>query len=53
MFVQSPTNCETMSSSEKFCLKWNDFQENINTAFVDLRKDVDFTDVTLACDDGN
>ena len=42
-----------MHTSEKFCLKRNDFQENINTAFVALRKDVEFTDVTLACEDGN
>ena len=42
-----------MQSSEKFCLRWNDFQENVNTAFSDLRKDSDFTDVTLACDDGH
>ena len=42
-----------MPSSEKFCLRWNDFQENVNTAFSDLRKDSDFTDVTLACDDGH
>ena len=41
-----------MPTSEKFCLKWNDFQENVNTAFESLRKDNDFTDVTLACDDG-
>ena len=42
-----------MTTSEKFCLKWNDFQHNINTAFEALRKDVEFTDVTLACEDGN
>ena len=42
-----------MQTSEKFCLRWNDFQENVNTAFKDLRKDNDFTDVTLACEDGN
>jgi hypothetical protein len=41
-----------MSSSEKFCLKWNDFKENINTVFGSLREDCDFTDVTLACEDG-
>ena len=39
--------------SEKLCLKWNDFQENTNTAFVSLRNDLDFSDVTLACEDGN
>ena len=41
-----------MPNLEKFCLKWNDFQENVNTAFAALRKDSDFTDVTLACQDG-
>ena len=41
-----------MSTSEKFCLRWNDFQENISTAFKDLRKDSEFTDVTLVCEDG-
>ena len=44
--------CQAMPTSEKFCLKWNDFQENVNTAFAGLRKDSDFTDVTLACKDG-
>ena len=38
-------------SSEKFCLKWNDFQENIGTSFGELRDDKDFSDVTLACED--
>ena len=38
-------------SSEKFCLKWNDFEANISGAFRELRDDKDFFDVTLACDD--
>ena len=38
--------------SEKLCLKWNDFQDNVNSAFGSLREDKDFTDVTLACGDG-
>jgi len=38
--------------SEKLCLKWNDFQDNTNTAFASLRNDTDLTDVTLACKDG-
>ena len=44
-----------MGSSEKFCLRWNDFQENISVAFRELRNDTDFFDVTLACstDDGS
>ena len=38
--------------SEKLCLNWNDFQENVNAAFGSLREDNDFADVTLACEDG-
>ena len=38
--------------SEKLCLKWNDFQANVNTAFGNLREDTEFNDVTLACEDG-
>ena len=38
--------------SEKLCLQWNDFQENAISSFGNLREDVDFTDVTLACEDG-
>jgi len=37
--------------SEKFCLRWNDFETNISAAFKDLRDDKDFFDVTLSCDD--
>ena len=37
--------------TEKFCLRWNDFETNISTAFKELREDKDFFDVTLACDD--
>ena len=41
-----------MGSSEKLCLQWNDFKENITFSFKALRDDKDFTDVTLACEDG-
>merc|ERR1719341_2152237 len=37
---------------EKLCLQWNDFGNNISSAFGDLREDKEFTDVTLACEDG-
>jgi len=40
-----------MANNEKFCLRWNDFESNISTAFRELRDDKDFFDVTLACDD--
>jgi len=38
-------------ASEKFCLKWNDFEQNISLAFRELKDDKDFFDVTLACED--
>ena len=38
--------------SEKLCLQWNDFQDNIKGAFRNMREDNDFADVTLACEDG-
>ena len=38
--------------SEQLCLQWNDFQDNIKVAFANLREDKRFTDVTLACEDG-
>ena len=40
------------NSDEKLCLQWNDFRENVSSAFGDLRQDNEFTDVTLACEDG-
>ena len=40
-----------MGSSEKFCLRWNDFEVNISSAFHELKEEKDFTDVTLACAD--
>ena len=42
-----------MAISEKFCLKWKDYQDNVNNAFAGLRKDSEFANVTLACQDGH
>ena len=38
--------------SEKLSLQWNDFRDDLHTAMTNLRKDTDFTDVTLVCEDG-
>ena len=38
--------------SEKLCLQWNDFKQNVNSAFGKLRDDREFTNVTLVCEDG-
>ena len=43
---------QAMTSSEKLCLQWNDFQENLNSAFRELRSDTDLSDVTLVSEDG-
>ena len=40
-----------MTSAEKFCLRWNDFESNVSVAFRELREEKDFFDVTLACED--
>jgi len=37
-------------SSEKFSLRWNDFETNINEAFRELREENYFLDVTLVCE---
>merc|ERR1712133_115335 len=37
--------------SEKFSLKWNDFQQTVSNSFGILRKEQDFFDVTLVSDD--
>ena len=39
-------------ADEKLCLQWNDFKDNVRLAIGDLRQDNEFTDVTLACEDG-
>ena len=36
----------------RFSFKWENFQENVTSWFGELRNDTDFTDVTLACEDG-
>jgi len=39
------------TSTDNFCLRWNDFAENVSGAFKELRAENDFFDVTLACSD--
>ena len=39
--------------SEKFCLKWNDFQSNVTKSFEAFRNDEHLHDVTLVSDDQN
>ena len=39
--------------SEKFCLKWNDFENNVSKSFGLLRNEEYLHDVTLLCDDNS
>ena len=36
---------------DTFALAWGDFASNAAQSFAELRKDSEFSDVTLACDD--
>ncbi|KAH8297779.1 hypothetical protein KR054_009833 [Drosophila jambulina] len=38
------------SSSQQFCLRWNNYQSNLTTIFDQLLQNECFVDVTLACD---
>ena len=40
------------NANEKLRLQWNDFKDNVSSAFGALRQDKEFTDVTLVCEDG-
>ena len=42
---------EKVKMSEKFCLRWNDFQCTVSQSFDLLRKEKDLFDVTLVSDD--
>lgn len=47
----APTNnTHKMVDTQHFCLRWNNYQSSITSAFENLRDDEDFVDVTLACD---
>ena len=45
-FIKYPTiHSLKMSTSEKFCLKWNDFQQNVCKTFLQLRQQTELFDV--------
>jgi len=48
---QSKTSQVVRMSSEKFCLRWNNFETNISCAFKDIREEKQFFDITIACED--
>ena len=40
-----------MTESDTFCLKWNEFENNVSSTLKDFKDEADFFDVTLACED--
>ena len=52
IYQQISATLNKMNISEKLCLQWNDFKDNLSSSFGELRQDKDLTDVTLACEDG-
>ena len=38
-------------SGENFCIQWNKFEADLSSAFKSIRKDKDFFDITLVCED--
>ncbi|XP_046678659.1 broad-complex core protein isoforms 1/2/3/4/5-like isoform X2 [Homalodisca vitripennis] len=46
----TPLESRAMGDLQHFCLRWNNYQSSITSAFENLRDDEDFVDVTLACD---
>ncbi|KAF0311679.1 Broad-complex core protein isoform 6 [Amphibalanus amphitrite] len=40
----------TMAASQKFCLKWNNFQNSVTSVFDSLRQDEELVDITLCCE---
>ena len=51
-YTASVDKFQEANMSENLCLKWTSFQENVKHAFGNIRQDKDFTDVALACEDG-
>ncbi|XP_043189690.1 protein bric-a-brac 2-like isoform X11 [Amphibalanus amphitrite] len=41
---------DTMAASQKFCLKWNNFQNSVTSVFDSLRQDEELVDITLCCE---
>ncbi|XP_043063708.1 protein bric-a-brac 1 [Drosophila ficusphila] len=47
---RSSSAASPSSTSQQFCLRWNNYQTNLTTIFDQLLQNECFVDVTLACD---
>ncbi|CAG0894651.1 unnamed protein product [Darwinula stevensoni] len=43
-------HADIMVETQRYCLRWSNYQSNVISAFSALMKDEDFVDVTLACE---
>ena len=41
-----------MHPTNKFCVQWDDYEQNVKSSFKELREDREFADLTLVCQDG-
>ena len=41
-----------MHPTNKFCVQWDDYEQNVKSSFKELREDREFADVPLVCQDG-
>ena len=41
-----------MDPTNKFCVQWDDYEQNVKSSFKELREDREFADLTLVCQDG-
>ena len=42
-----------LEKMDNYCLKWGEFESNIRESFIELRKENNLFDVTLATEDGH
>ena len=50
--TQCSTSVTNMESGQKFCLKWNQFNQNLKSSLSRMRDSAQLTDVTVLCEDG-
>jgi hypothetical protein len=51
---EDPSKSETtMNQQQQFCLKWNNYQSNMNEVFLSMLVAENMVDVTLACEGEN
>ena len=52
MYLQDWIKWYVWKMADRLHIQWNGFAENVHSAFGKLRQEMEFTDVTLVCEDG-